>query len=536
VTSQDDKIIDSAISLEERARRLQSEVERLARLPQVEWRFYLEQGDIPAKYSIASVKLKEMIEAVIAADEKKAREAKADDRREKREAERKQERDDRLSRQEKQREDRLARQEAGRARHEAERFLRQREARRKKRDAAFAEIAELPKLTHETRLKEAAKRLGESFEILLEEFELYRAARALPEELTPWPEPVDTAELLRAIETKFRRYVVVSDAVAAATVLWVAFTYVIEIAVHAPKLLFTFPERDAGKSTALHVLRLIVQRPYMAVEATGAAIYRIVDRLRPTLLLDEADTLFERSTVLAHIVNESWNNSGAKIPRVGPRGEIIEFDPYGTQAIAIKGLNMPDTTLSRCIVCMIWPKLPSEVVEDFDEHDDEEFNAIRRKLARWSVDNAVALRAATPECSFNNRVRKNWRLLLAIADLAGGEWTKRARAAALELEANRDESSEGLRAFGAIRDLMGARAEITSSDICSALTADPSSEWSNFRSRGPISQAQLAALLRPYGIRPVTLHPTKRAGLTRHGYRTSQFQNAFARLLQKPIK
>jgi hypothetical protein len=66
---------------------------------------------------------------------------------------------------------------------------------------------------------------------------------------------VDTAELLRAIETKFRRYVVVSDAIAAATVLWVAFTYVIEIAVHAPKLLFTFPERDAGKSTALHVLR-----------------------------------------------------------------------------------------------------------------------------------------------------------------------------------------------------------------------------------------------------------------------------------------
>ena len=148
MTSQDDKIIiDSAISLEERARRLQTEVERLARLPVVEWRFYLEQGDIPAKYGIASVKLKEMIEAVIAADGKKAREAKADDRREKREAERKQGRDDRLSRQEKQREDRLARQEAERARKEAERFERQQEARRKKREAAFAEIAALPKLT-----------------------------------------------------------------------------------------------------------------------------------------------------------------------------------------------------------------------------------------------------------------------------------------------------------------------------------------------------------------------------------------------------
>jgi hypothetical protein len=39
-----------------------------------------------------------------------------------------------------------------------------------------------------------------------------------------------------------------------------------------------------------------------------------------------------------------------------------------------------------------------------------------------------------------------------------------------------------------------------------------------------------------YGIRPVTLHPTRRADLTRHGYRASQFENAFARLLQKPTK
>ena len=134
----------------------------------------------------------------------------------------------------------------------------------------------------------------------------------------PWSDPVNTAELLAGIETKFRRYVVVSNSIAVATTLWVAFTYLVEIAVYAPKLLFQFPERDAGKSTALHVIRWMVQRPYLAIEATGAAIYRIVDRLRPTIILDEADTLFERSTVLAHIINASWDNSGVKIPRVGP--------------------------------------------------------------------------------------------------------------------------------------------------------------------------------------------------------------------------
>ena len=92
-----------------------------------------------------------------------------------------------------------------------------------------------------------------------------------------------------------------------------------------PSCLFHFPEQDAGKSYSLGVLRWMVQRPYAAVEATGAAVYRIVDRLKPTLLLDEADKLFQRNTVLAHIINASWTNSGQKIPRVGPGGVVVEY-------------------------------------------------------------------------------------------------------------------------------------------------------------------------------------------------------------------
>src|SRR5262249_57894432 len=137
--------------------------------------------------------------------------------------------------------------------------------------------------------------------ILVEELEVFLAARTIREDLEPWPEPVDTAELLSAIETKFCRYVVAPPAIITASTLYAPFTYVVEVATHAPKLVFTFPERDAGKSIAQDVLYWMVVRPYAAVEATGAAIYRIIDRLRPTLLLDEGDTLFARSDVLAHI-------------------------------------------------------------------------------------------------------------------------------------------------------------------------------------------------------------------------------------------
>jgi hypothetical protein len=55
------------------------------------------------------------------------------------------------------------------------------------------------------------------------------------------------------------------------------------------------------------------------------------------------------------------------------------------------------------------------------------------------------------------------------------------------------------------------------------------------RGKGPISQHQLAAILRgEFGIRSFTGHPTGRSNLTRGSYRRSQFEDLWARLLQKP--
>ena len=520
---------------EERAQRLRIEVERLSRMSTVEWMYYVESEGYAEKYGVDKAALRRMIGAEITANEKKAREAKADDRYERRRSEQKQEREDKRTRQDEAR----ARKEDERARKEAERLEREQEARRKKREAVFGEIADLPRLTHEMRLKEAAARLGEDFAILAEEFEVFLAARTIPEDLEPWPEPVGTAELLGAIEAKFCRYVVASAAIDTASTLWTAFTHVVEVATHAPKLVFTFPEKDAGKSLAQDVLRWMVLRPYAAIEATGAAVYRIVDRLRPTLLLDEADTLFARRNVLAHIINASWSNSGRKIPRVGLGGRIEEFDVYSAQLISMKGLRMPDTVLSRCIICMIWPKLASESVVEFNYQDDEEFKVIRRKLSRWAIDNAVTLRDAKPSFppGFVNRVHVNWRMLFAIADLAGGRWPERARNAALKLEAGRDEPSETIRLFQGLRDVWGGVEKRTSASLCEALAKHPSREWANFRGKGPIGPHQLAALLRDFQIGPIhNLHPTGRSDENRGGYRRAQFENAWARLLQKPSR
>jgi putative DNA primase/helicase len=280
------------------------------------------------------------------------------------------------------------------------------------------------------------------------------------------------------------------------------------------------------------VLKFLTPRAYSAAEMSGPSLYRFVDRVHPTLIIDDADKLLQRKPELAHIINVGWTR-GTLIPRVGPYGDPVWFDPFCAKIVAGAQLLLPKTTATRTINIKLLPKLPSEPVDSFNHTDDEQFLTLRSKLARWRIDNAAALKDAKPALppGFNNRLAMNWRLQLAVADLAGGDWPKRARAAAVKLDHKREELSEGIRVLTALASIFTSREEITSEDAVKHLNADPTGEWCEFRNRGPITQRQLAALLRAYEIFPVVLHPTKQASLSRRGYRRSQFGDVFARFL-----
>ena len=68
------------------------------------------------------------------------------------------------------------------------------------------------------------------------------------------------------------------------------------------------------------------------------------------------------------------------------------------------------------------------------------------------------------------------------------------------------------------------RTQMTSEQVVQELLADPDSQWHEYRGRGPITKNRVAALLKDFEIRPAVVHPTKRADLSRHGYRAAQFE------------
>lgn len=374
---------------------------------------------------------------------------------------------------------------------------------------------------------------GELSQLVAEE----EASATISVALEPWLEPVDLNILLGETLALIRRYVVIHDEAAAiGVVMWIALAWVHHIAVHSPILRIVSGDADAGKTTLCGVFRFLTPRAYAAAEMTGASLYRFVDQAYPTLIIDDADNLFARKPDLVHIVNVSWTHDSAKIPRVDKHGNTYWFDTFCPKIIAGIGLALKPATRTRCIDIRMWPKLPNEKVQDFNHVDDEHSVELRRKWMRWAADNAAALKDAAPAMGdFNNRIRMNWKVQFAIADLTGGKWPKAVRKAAIQISRERQrEPSEGKRFLAAFWDLFAAYGpKLASAGAQKLLAADPNSEWADYHGHGPITVRQIALILDAYDVHPEVIHPYGRKA--ERGYRVEQFEKPFRHYLGKPL-
>jgi len=534
------------IPSEERAARLKTDVNWLAHESQAIWRWWL--PDYAKRHGLDEAKLREMIEAEIEANEKKAREQKLEDERREQRAEKQAEKKARQEkakakeeRDEIERQDRRARRDA-RDQLAAERRARQRQL---EIDQQLAIILKQPIAEHDSRLMETATRLGEDINGLRAQFvELLDAERERRGigDVEPWSEPVNVNTLLSDIHKHRRRYVIIHDEHGAvATTLWTAHSWIHnEIATHSPPLLITSAddEGNAAKTLLCKYLQYQTPRGKVVGELSGASFFHMIDRIHPTLIIDNAENLFKRKKDLIELLNNSWTR-GVPVPRQ-VHGVTVEYDVFCPKVIgAIAGSNfLPPNSMGRSIHFGMLPKLPSETVEKFQYADNDEFLEQRRKLARFALDHAEALRTANPAVpdGFDNRLQENWRLLFAIADLAGGSWPKRARAAAVKLTKQYYEPSVGRQCLSLFVELfLMSKYEgmITSAWAQEQFVADPTSIWVNYKGRGPITQWGIKGILAAYHIRPDLIHP--RGDPTVRGYKIEWFETAFRHYLHVEV-
>jgi hypothetical protein len=111
--------------------------------------------------------------------------------------------------------------------------------------------------------------------------------------IPPDPIVVPDPELLEDVVKFARRYVVMTNSQADAAALWMVHTHTFNVFRTMPYLWVTSAVKESGKSTFMRVLRSLSAQPRMAGAISTAALYRIVEREQPTLLLDEMDATFK---------------------------------------------------------------------------------------------------------------------------------------------------------------------------------------------------------------------------------------------------
>jgi putative DNA primase/helicase len=375
-------------------------------------------------------------------------------------------------------------------------------------DPHLAALASMAAAEYGRKRKSIAEESGISLKFLDREYDL-RRREAKPDngrsikqphwEVEPWPMAVAGDFLVQDLVTQIRAHVVLSDEAALVTALWILLAWCHEAAVHSPILLVTSPEKECGKSTLIGLISFLVPSGMVIVEISPAVLYRMIEAWHPTLLVDEADDIFKQNPELRSVFNSGWTRN-AGVPRCNPDTNEPEFfSTFGPKVIGIKGLKIPDTTLSRGIVIQLARKLPTETAKDFDHTDSDGLADLRGKALRWATDNLARVRAAKPTmpADFYNRLAANWRTIFAIADLCGvGE---EARKAAIKVSDRDDEPSLAVELLIDIRkvfDELGAD-RIRRDELLERLVKLEDRPWSEMPYSGKeMTAAQLRKLLK----------------------------------------
>src|SRR5207244_5678936 len=108
-----------------------------------------------------------------------------------------------------------------------------------------------------------------------------------------WAEVVEGKALLDELAEVLGRFVVLPKWGAETLALWTLHTYAFELREVSTYVGIEAPEKRCGKTTLLGVLSKLVNRPVAASNISPPAFFRLIEELRPTLLIDEA-TRFRR--------------------------------------------------------------------------------------------------------------------------------------------------------------------------------------------------------------------------------------------------
>ena len=199
--------------------------------------------------------------------------------------------------------------------------------------------------------------------------------------------------------------------------------------------------------------------------------------------------------------------------------------------------DLPDTILDRAVPSPMKPRAPHEHIEPFRERlVRPDARPLRDRLAAWTEPNLERLRAAWPEMplGITDRAADLWEPLIALGDLAGGDWPELARRAASLMNSARVEARSEPRCPA----LADCRRAFDHRSIDRLTTGD------SFGASNALTRHRGATCVGSHSTRAgsrtcsgaIEVHPgTHRFGhSTKRGYLREDFHDAWIRYLSDP--
>lgn len=324
----------------------------------------------------------------------------------------------------------------------------------------------------------------------------------------PWPEEVKGEELANELLEVIKNYVILDENLAYALALWVFLTYLEADVECLPLLSILSPVKRCGKTTLLALLTRLVHKPLASSNTSTAAIYRVIQQCRPTLIIDEVDTWLKDNEDARGVINSGHTRDTAYVLRCNSdSNEPERFSTWSPKALAGIG-KLADTLTDRSITIKLERRKPTQKISKLRDAPHNTFSDLRKKLVRWALDNHEDIAEARPKIPdvLNDREGDNWSPLLAIANQLGGTWPAKALKTALSLSDTDDEETINILLISEIKEILDDTPDekvfIPTCDLIKALNEEKGHPWSDWSEGKGITETKLARNLKDFGIKP----------------------------------
>jgi hypothetical protein len=381
-------------------------------------------------------------------------------------------------------------------------------------DGKVTELVGLPETEYEKARKAAAKAHGVRVGYLDKTVEAARkrlkplpSAPAVTEE-PPWTGDIDLAAALDSGVAVMPTFLTAPAFYFDVIALWTAASYLIHderLAIPIiPQLAFQSIGSSAGKSTALEIVATLACRGRLRSSYTASTVFRKIHLDQTTFcLVDLHNKLIPGNLELQQIVQACHRRAEALVDRTvilaSGEPEVRTYNCWAALAWGSIG-PMRQEVQNRAIVLPMRRALPAESAKLSKSSPGRSTALIdaRRHLAAWSPT-VVALPQPEMPTELHNRDADNWRVLFAVARLAGGDWPARVNTAAKEVLGMEHRLPLLVRLLRDIKTVLDGISDtrIETRDLIAKLLADDEAGWDEANRGRPITPAWLRERLSP---------------------------------------